>query len=228
MTKRLAINLVIVLVFLAAFTLIMYFFFPKIWGDILFPLDYKEYIVKYSKEYNLDPTFVSAVIYSESHFSADAVSRAGARGLMQIMPATGSSIASRLGDDSYTADKLFDPETNIRYGCWYLRYLLDNYQEDSSAALAGYNGGGAVGDRYVVSREAGIPTETQNYIQAVLSTQEMYKKLYSEELNTAMTAATPSTQPDINVAEQLKVQTTKTSTFTEKIIDFFRKMLYGQ
>lgn len=212
-------NLGIILGVLVIITGILYYFFPKIWGDILFPLDYKEYILKYSKEYNLDPSFVSAVIYSESHFNADSVSRVGARGLMQIMPATGASIARNIGDDSYSPDMLFNPETNIRYGSWYLRYLLDNYQEDPSAALAGYNGGGAVGDRYVVSREAGIPRETQNYIKTVLFAEEMYKKLYPTDLYIS--------SPE-NITEKLKLHENKESTFLEKIINFVKEKVRGQ
>jgi len=219
MTKRMILNLGIILGVLVIITGILYYFFPKIWGDILFPLDYKEYILKYSKEYNLDPSFVSAVIYSESHFNADSVSRVGARGLMQIMPATGASIARNIGDDSYSPDKLFNPETNIRYGSWYLRYLLDNYQEDPSAALAGYNGGGAVGDRYVVSREAGIPRETQNYIKTVLFAEEMYKKLYPTDLYIS--------SPE-NITEKLKLPENKESTFLEKIINFVKEKVRGQ
>ena len=214
MTKKFFIKFTIVISILVVLGIVIYYFFPKIWGDILYPLDYQDKIIKYSQEYSLEPSLVAAVIYAESHFNPDSVSRAGARGLMQIMPATGASIASRIGDDSYTADKLFDPDTNIRYGCWYLRYLLDNYDNDVNAALAGYNGGGAVGDRYVISREAGIPNETKNYIVTVDSAIEVYEKLYSTELYI------PNYE---NVAEKLKISTPPEQTFTEKLINFFKQ-----
>ncbi len=197
--------------FILSFT--VYLFFPHVWGDILYPLDYDAYIIKYSKDYNLDPALVSGVIYTESRFNKDSVSRVGARGLMQIMPSTGRSIASKLGE-SFNADNLFDPETNIRYGCWYLNYLFGNYPDNQNAVLAGYNGGGAIGDRYIVSREAGLPRETQGFIKTVNSAQEMYKKLYSDKLNINISAE--------NIAEKMRLQKEKQETWYDKMI---RKVL---
>src|SRR3990167_8228673 len=198
MSKKTLVNLIIVLVIMTALSVVLYLYFPKILGDTLFPLEYKDLIMKYSTEYNLEPTFVAGVMYTESHFNKDATSRVGARGLMQIMPATGASIAKRVGDNSYNVDKLFDPETNIRYGSWYLRYLMDNYGE-INAVLAGYNGGGAVGDRYVVSREAGIPNETKGFIRKVNFAMNMYASIYGENLG------------GVNVADKLRVKQDKPS-----------------
>lgn len=216
MQKRTALQLGIGVVVLLAIGLIIYFAFPKIWGDILFPLKYEEYIIKYSQEYNLDPNLVAGVIYTESHYNKDAVSRVGARGLMQIMPATGGSIAKRIGDESYNPDKLFDPETNIRYGCWYLKYLMDNYNNEVNAVLAGYNGGGAVADRYLVTREAGIPHETRGFIKTVNFAIDMYARLYGNIL----------TGEDIT--EKLKVQKEEEPTFIEKMIDYFKETIGGE
>lgn len=216
MSKRSFAKVIIVLLILSVIGLAIYFFFPKIWGDLLYPLDYEEQIIKYSKEFNVDPIFVSAVIYSESHFNKDATSRVGARGLMQIMPSTGASIASRLGDSSYNVDKLYEPDTNIRYGCWYLRYLLDNYNNDKNAALAGYNGGGAVGDRYVYARESGIPQETQGYIKTVNFAMGVYNKLYAGILTGE------------NVKEKLKTNAEEKPTFMQGLVNYFKKTIYGQ
>jgi len=217
MAKRIIVNVGTIGLALVIIIGVLYYYFPKIWGDVLFPLDYQELIIKYSKEYNLDPAFVAAVIYSESHYDPEATSRAGARGLMQIMPATGASIAGRIGDKNYSPDKLYEPETNIRYGCWYLRYLLDDYKGDKNTALAGYNGGGAVGDRYVVSREAGIPQETKGYINTVLFAEEMYLKLYPTELYI---------QNPENVAEKLKLPALEL-TLWEKMINFIKEKISG-
>lgn len=218
MNKKLLTKLGIVLAVLLIAGFVFYKYFPKIWGDILFPLDYQDQIIKYSKEFNVDPTLMAGVIYSESHFNKDAVSRAGARGLMQIMPPTGASIASRIGDNSYTPDKLFDPDTNIRYGAWYLRYLLDNYSGNVNASLAGYNGGGAVGDRYIISREAGIPLETQGYIRSVNFATNMYDQLYGDTLRGTVKE---------NVAEKLKVKQPE-PTIYQKMINYFKDTIRGK
>lgn len=191
--------------------LMVYKYFPQVWGDILYPLDYEGYILKYSKEYNLDPTLVAGVIYTESRYNKDSISRVGARGLMQIMPATGQVIADRLGETGFTADSLFDPETNIRYGCWYLNYLFGNYPNNQNAVLAGYNGGGAVGDRYVESREVAIPQETAGFITTVNNAQQMYGQLYADKLS-------PNTT-DENIAEKIKLQQEKQKTWWEKIVE---------
>lgn len=217
MSKKIAVILSITLGVLVIVIFLMYQYFPKVWGDIVYPMEYDSYIVKYSKEYNLDPSLVSAVIYAESRFNSDSISRAGARGLMQIMPATGRTISERIGDSNFSVDKLLDPETNIRYGCWYLNYLFGNYPDNQNAVLAGYNGGGAVGDRYLVSRDAGIPAETSGYIRTVNSAQETYRQLYGDKLNTSVTAE--------NIAERMKLQKEQEETFYDKIINNIRSIL---
>lgn len=217
MTKQFWLKLSIALGVLIICGTLIYHYFPHVWGDIVYPMEYDSYIVKYSKEYNLDPSLVSAVIYAESRFNSDSISRAGARGLMQIMPATGRTISERLGESNFSVDKLLDPETNIRYGCWYLNYLFGNYPGNQNAVLAGYNGGGAVGDRYLISRDAGIPRETSGYIKTVNGAQEMYKQLYADKLSTNVTAE--------NIAERMKIQKEKQETWSDKIINNLRSLL---
>lgn len=190
-------------------SVIVYFYFPKIWGSVVYPLDYEEFIVKYSKQYNVDPTFAAAVIYTESHFNADSVSRVGARGLMQIMPATAVGIAERIGD-SRVGD-LFDPETNIRYGIFYLREKLDMYNNDIDAVLTAYNAGGSVADRYVISRDIALPNETIGFIKTVRNAQSMYQQLYADRFT------------EENVAEKLKVKQEENPTLIQRIINFFKK-----
>lgn len=132
-----------IIVFSVTLVLILgfYFFFPHVWGEIVYPLDYQDSIKKYSRERNLDPNFVCALIYTESHFNPQANSGVGARGLMQIMPGTGASIAEELGEGGFNADSLYDPDTNIRYGTYYVKGLLDKYDGNEDFALAGYNAG---------------------------------------------------------------------------------------
>ena len=150
-----------------------------------FQLKYTDLIQKYSTEYDLDPTFVCGVIYTESKFSERAESGAGARGLMQVMPATGAEIAEALGD-SFDADNLFDPEVSIRYGCYYLRKQLDRFEQNEAVALAAYNAGPTNAALWLSEygldsrgRIAYIPyEETRNYVNRVFQAQENYANLY--------------------------------------------------
>ena len=162
-----------------------------------FQLKYVDLIQKYSEEYNLEPTYVAAVIYTESKYRERAVSGVGARGLMQIMPNTAADIANDLGEafDPNRAEdleKLYDPETSIRYGCYYLRKLLDTEWADQNpaVALAAYNGGPENAKKWLKEymldssgKIAYIPyPETSNYVKRVLQAQKVYAFLYSEQL----------------------------------------------
>jgi hypothetical protein len=118
---------------------------------------YDHLIIRASEKYNVDSALVKAVIKAESNFDHKAVSPKGARGLMQLMPATATSLEVR---DS------FHPEKNIDGGVRYLRYLLNLFKGDLSLALAAYNAGEAAVARHHYS----IPPfrETQTYVQRVL------------------------------------------------------------
>ncbi len=220
MQKRTKTIIGIVAIVLVVLSIAIYFLFPKIWGSIVYPLKYEEYIIKYAKEYDLDPAYLSAVLYSESKFNPDAVSRAGARGLMQVMPSTGKFIAERFGNYNFSVNDLHDPETSIKYGAWYLRDLLNRYNNDEEVALAGYNGGPGVANRYVVSRSHSvIPRETSGYLKTVMNAKEKYKELYYQELYTQGVSAE-------NVAEQLKIeQEQPEKTWWQKIVDSVKEIV---
>lgn len=89
------------------------------------PLYYADTITAYADAQGLDPALVAAVILCESSYDPKAESRLGARGLMQLMPDTAEWVAHKLGEDGadYSFDNLYDPQTNIRFGTWYLGYL---------------------------------------------------------------------------------------------------------
>ena len=113
-----------------------YVFIPK----YICQREYKNYVDKYSAEYNLDKNLVYSIIKTESNFNKDAVSVKKAMGLMQITEGTAKWGAEEIEIDNFDIDLLFDPETNIRIGCWYIRRLLNQYKSMDSA-LAAYNAG---------------------------------------------------------------------------------------
>lgn len=156
--------------------------------EVIYPLKYESYIIKYSKEYDVDPNLVAAVIKAESKFKNDALSHRGAYGLMQIMPDTADWIASQIGMGEITYDRLYDPETNIKMGCWYLNNLSYEFNGDLDLMMAAYNGGrGNVqkwlkDDNYSKDGENlhVIPfKETDKYVKKVNKNYNMYKKLYN-------------------------------------------------
>jgi soluble lytic murein transglycosylase len=155
------------------------------------PVYHASLIHQYADTYRLDPNLVIAVIKTESDFHTDAVSPMDARGLMQILPDTAEWIARELDEeDSYQIEDLFEPDTNIRYGTFYLRYLLDHFR-NTDLAIAAYNGGmGNVTqwiDEDTITNEGenmhSIPIdETRDYVQKVNTNREMYERLYGNQL----------------------------------------------
>ncbi len=106
----------------------------------LFPQEHKEMVEKYSNEYSVDESLVYAVIKAESNFNKDAVSHAGANGLMQITDETALWISEQLKIENFDVYTLIDADTNIKLGVWYLSYLIDEFESTDLAILA-YNAG---------------------------------------------------------------------------------------
>jgi len=121
-------------------------------------------IAYYAKQHALDPSLVYAVIRVESNGNPGAVSSAGARGLMQLMPGTAREMGVR---------DIFDPAENVAGGTQYLSKMLGMFNEDTELALAGYNAGPGN-----VKKFGGVPPfkETQNYVQLVQKYQREYKR----------------------------------------------------
>jgi soluble lytic murein transglycosylase len=131
-----------------------------------------------------DPALIAAVIFEESKFQ-DQTSSQGARGLMQITPATADTIEKLSGGETFVYDDLADPELNIRYGTYFLRYLLDKYDGDEAAALAAYNAGEGNADKWggadLDPDEIPFP-ETRDYVNDVLEKRDAYAEKYGDEL----------------------------------------------
>ena len=109
--------------------------------DQQYPLEYREEIQRISREYNLSPALIASVIRNESSFRPGVESSVGARGLMQVMPETAEWIAHKLKTDNYSFEMLYDPETNIRFGCWYLNYLSTLFHGDPLCVVCAYHAG---------------------------------------------------------------------------------------
>ncbi len=163
------------------------FFKSYVIEDVLFPLKYRDIIEKYSDEYDIPMSLVVAVINTESSFDKDALSSRGAKGLMQIMDITGEWGASELNIENFTPDMLFDPETNIHIGCWYLDTLNKQFDGETDTVLAAYNAGSGNVSDWLDSEDYSkdyrtlhyIPFEqTRNYVEKVNKHREIYKKLY--------------------------------------------------
>lgn len=156
-----------------------------------YKLNYPNEIIAYADEFGVDRFLVAAIIHCESSNRETAVSPVGARGLMQIMPDTGEWIASKLDVADYTEEKLFDPETNIRFGCWYLDYLMDKFNGNRVNVLAAYNAGPGNVSEWLKNEEYSsggelvrIPfPETSQYVQKVQRVYEKYVQLYKNELD---------------------------------------------
>jgi peptidoglycan lytic transglycosylase len=152
--------------------------------EITLPLRHDDIIRQQAADKNLDPALIAAVIYRESKFR-DQTSHAGAKGLMQILPETAHFVARRSGGTRFTERDLGDPQINIAYGSWYLRYLIDNYDGNLVAAIAAYNAGQRHVDRWGGSglrlSDIRFP-ETEQYTREVLEKQDEYEDRYRQEL----------------------------------------------
>jgi soluble lytic murein transglycosylase len=147
-------------------------------------LPYRELIWRAAARDRVDPLLVVAIVRTESHFQADARSRRGAVGLMQILPPT-ARWAMR---QAHVEGPLTDPAVNIAVGTWYIRYLLRRYGGHRRLALAAYNSGPETVDRWLRtgrlsprSAPASIPyAETRWFVTRVLVTYDLLRWTYGE------------------------------------------------
>ncbi|HTC71871.1 MAG TPA: lytic transglycosylase domain-containing protein [Solirubrobacteraceae bacterium] len=158
--------------------------------NLTLPLSDTAIIRQQAAAKRLDPALIAAVIYAETKFDPRP-SSAGAEGLMQLLPSTAYYLARLSGGRSFTASDLAEPDVNVAYGSYYLRYLLDHYGGNEMLAVAAYNGGETNVDRWVAHAEADgrrlsvdeIPFgETREYVQRVLSAQRDYRATYPRAL----------------------------------------------
>jgi soluble lytic murein transglycosylase len=152
--------------------------------ELTLPLRHDDIIRQQATEKDLDSALIAAVIYAESRFR-DQTSHAGARGLMQITPKTAKAIEELSGGTTFVTEDLADPDINIRYGSFYLAYLLQKYGGNEVAALAAYNAGETQVDEWggaEVDTEDVVFDETHSYVEDVLEKREQYRDNYAEDL----------------------------------------------
>lgn len=166
--------------------------FPVRFWKSLYPPAYAESIRFSSRNLRVDPYLVRGVIHQESMFDTKALSRAGARGLMQLMPETGRRLAATLHEQKpFVPDALFDPEVNIKLGVRYLSELLKNTGNNAAHVLISYNAGPDVLKKWLLQFHnladedeflESIPyQETRLYVRRVLRNYGIYKTLYPED-----------------------------------------------
>lgn len=153
-----------------------------------YPMKYQKAVEKYCKQYDVDKYLVYSVMKQESNFKKDAVSRAGARGLMQITEDTFNWLSVKMKVDKYEYDDLFDPEVNIMYGVFFISYLQDRFEDDKTVTAA-YNAGINVTRRWLKDErysDDGISLkyipykETSNYVEIVNKNHEKYIEIYEK------------------------------------------------
>lgn len=151
-----------------------------------YPVAYEAEIRAAAEQFSLDPAYVASVVLAESSYDAQAVSSAGAMGLMQIMPSTGEWIAGKF-DESFVQEDLFVPEVNLRYGCWYLRFLLDRYDGSMRAASAAYHQGQGRVDQWLEdpryssdgkTLEVIASAATNTYVNRIMDNYAHYQQVY--------------------------------------------------
>jgi len=175
--------IILVIIGITIFAMFVYF-------SINYPISYQWIIGKYSKQFDVDPHLVAAIINVESRYDKDAISHKEARGLMQLSASTGFWGAEALNIENFNLDMLFDPDTNIRIGSWYLNTLAKEFDNNFQLMIAAYNGGsGNVGKWIKDSRysDDGISLkkipfkETRDYVERVSKNYEVYRILYRNE-----------------------------------------------
>jgi peptidoglycan lytic transglycosylase len=163
---------------------------PRAFWESLFPLPWSEELQARAAPHELDPYLVAGLIRQESEFNPRARSRAGAIGLMQIMPATGRGLARRLGIPSFSTRELYHPDLSLRLGTFHLKQVFEQYQNELEISLAAYNAGEHRAAKWLQWGDFDEPgkfvetipfTETRGYVQSVLRNADVYRKLYGDE-----------------------------------------------
>lgn len=181
-------GLAVLLMLALAGTVLFAFFQDKInrWE---YPIQYSEYVTYYADKYDIDPLMLYAFIRTESNFDPMADSDAGARGLMQITEVTFDWIKSKIAPtEDLTFEDLYDPETNIRFGSYFVSYCLLRYQDDLATAAAAYHSGWGTVDDLLAQAQYSADGKTLDhypypqmrlYVKKITSSYQHYQEIYT-------------------------------------------------
>jgi soluble lytic murein transglycosylase len=161
---------------------------PLAFWQLSYPRPYSNMVEAAAEEFEVDPLLIWAVMREESRYEPEALSYAGARGLMQVIPSTQTWIAGQLGEDLSPGDA-YTPQASIRMGAWLLHFLTEYFEGDLELVIAAYNGGAAsvdswqadplVSNRDDLLRWIGFG-ETREYLQRVSLSYQVYQELYAK------------------------------------------------
>lgn len=172
---------------------------PLLWSS-LFPRAYRSFVEKEAEKRKIHPYLLWSIMKAETQYKSDAISPVGAIGLMQFMPYTSQKVALLLNEE-YQNNKLFEPESAIKYGAMYLKKLSDELGGQLPLVAAAYNGGPhrvKLWLKKFIERDntnmdydvfiEHIPfAETRTYVKRVLSYNLIYQKLYDDKLDAKLT-----------------------------------------
>ncbi len=184
--KRAA-NLILIAMVIALMAVGVKFLINK-YNTIAYPIKYSEIVEKYCGERGLDKSFVYAVIYCESGFDAEAKSYVDARGLMQITSDTFDWLKFKMKDErEITFDDMYDPELNVEYGTFLLKFLLDEFEYPENV-LCAYHAGRTTAKKWLENPEyssggkitAPPYKDTASYMNKVMSVADTYRRIYFE------------------------------------------------
>lgn len=202
--KRKAMQTILVVAVIGVFGIGFYRYFPAIFADDIYPLDYVNEINDCADRFGLDKPLLAALILKESNYNPRAVSRAGAMGLAQVMPATYRGLMARASELEGLKDDPFDPHTSICVGAAYLAGAMANYDGDWTAALISYNGGDGAARRYLAARDSSVlVTETRLYAPKILAARDVYASMYADKFTGPIQLIPGSNQP---VMQKMEIQ----------------------
>ncbi len=160
---------------------------PRKYWEALFPKAYWSDLKRSAAANALDPYLVASLIRQESEFNPNAVSRANAVGLMQLLPKTGKQVAKEVKLQRYNPSQLYTPAVNLQLGTRYFRGMVDRFGGSFEYALAAYNAGSDRVEEWLGQGKYRDPqefvesipfTETREYVQAIMRNASVYKQLY--------------------------------------------------
>jgi soluble lytic murein transglycosylase-like protein/TolA-binding protein len=164
---------------------------PRELVELLYPVPFRESLLRHTSSRNLDPRFVLSIARQESRFQAEAKSVAAARGMMQFIPSTANEIAAQVKLSNFNQDDLYNADTAILFGSQYLANLFQQFPNQPQAVAGSYNGGADNLVRWIARSRANEPdryvpeigfTQTKDYVYKVMANYWTYQRLYDGQL----------------------------------------------